>query len=374
MKRKFTRNSAPRNCSFEKLEDRQHFSVYTVTSAAASGNGTLDAAILAVNADRQPGTDTIRFDIGNGGDQNIVVSSPLPTITHSVIIDGQTQNGDPTPIWIKGSGLVIDAGDSSISHLTISAPAGQSDITLENGNFDTVRGCYLNVPTSGVGVTLSNSSRDQIGTITSDYYSSLSNFILGMRGTGDAICIQGNSSNNTVAGNELENCSDGVYVGSAASWNTIISNQLQGNTAEGIFDSGTNTSIVSNDSSHNGGDGLFEDGTSAFVSGNKFNSNGKNGVELAEPSSHAFASHASVSDNTIYGNWANGVLVESSDNTVGTQNTIYDNTNDGILVELSASGTSVNGNSVFGNTNEQIQIDRLLPVIVPIRIRIVFFG
>jgi hypothetical protein len=64
---------------------------YTVTSTADSGAGTLRQAILDANAN--PGADTIAFGIVGSGVHTIAPASPLPTITDPVTIDGYTQSG-----------------------------------------------------------------------------------------------------------------------------------------------------------------------------------------------------------------------------------------------------------------------------------------
>ena len=102
-------------------------SAYVVTSPGDGSTGdTLRWAILQVNSDTQP--DTIQFKIPGGGVQAIQLSSPLPTIVDSVVIDGTTQRnyqGSPL-IQIDGSklgagsnGLVVSAGNSTIRGLAI---------------------------------------------------------------------------------------------------------------------------------------------------------------------------------------------------------------------------------------------------------------
>ena len=89
-------------------------SSYVVTSTDDSASaGTLRSAILAANADTDPDTFDIEFDIpaSTAPDLNvpfegfdpitqtwrITLNSPLPTITHSVIIDGYSQANDGIP-------------------------------------------------------------------------------------------------------------------------------------------------------------------------------------------------------------------------------------------------------------------------------------
>src|SRR5689334_23818203 len=68
---------------------------FHVTTAADNGDnsnptpGSLRKAIL--DADKNPGLDTIDFNILGGGVHKISLSVPLPTITDPVVIDGYTQ-------------------------------------------------------------------------------------------------------------------------------------------------------------------------------------------------------------------------------------------------------------------------------------------
>ena len=77
-------------------------------------------AILDANAN--PGLDTIVFSIPGSGLHTINVSSGLPSITEAVLIDGTTQpielDGSATPIFTGG--LTVAGGQGSvIRNLTI---------------------------------------------------------------------------------------------------------------------------------------------------------------------------------------------------------------------------------------------------------------
>ena len=65
---------------------------FVVTTTADSGPGTLRQAILDSNT-AAGGSNTIEFAIPGTGAQTIALSSPLPLITTSVLIDGTTQPG-----------------------------------------------------------------------------------------------------------------------------------------------------------------------------------------------------------------------------------------------------------------------------------------
>src|SRR5262249_18160277 len=98
---------------------------FTVTNTNDSGTGSLRQAILDANAN--PGLDTITFAIGSGP-RTIAPLSPLPTITDRVVIDGTTQPGYAGAPLIELSGanagsgadgLSITAGGSTVVALVI---------------------------------------------------------------------------------------------------------------------------------------------------------------------------------------------------------------------------------------------------------------
>src|SRR5438132_13693046 len=64
---------------------------FTVTNTNDSSAGSLRQAILDANAN--PGTDTIAFNIPGSGVKTINPTSSLPLITDPLIIDGTTQPG-----------------------------------------------------------------------------------------------------------------------------------------------------------------------------------------------------------------------------------------------------------------------------------------
>jgi hypothetical protein len=64
---------------------------YTVTSTADAGAGTLRQAILDANTN--PGADTIAFNITGSGVHTIQPATDYPAFTESVTIDGYTQSG-----------------------------------------------------------------------------------------------------------------------------------------------------------------------------------------------------------------------------------------------------------------------------------------
>ena len=64
---------------------------YTVMTTADSGAGSLRQAILDANAN--PGADTIDFNITGSGVHTIAPATALPTITEAATINGYSQPG-----------------------------------------------------------------------------------------------------------------------------------------------------------------------------------------------------------------------------------------------------------------------------------------
>src|SRR5450631_1213300 len=102
--------------------------VYTVTTNADSGTGSLRAAITSANTD--PGS-TIQFDSSvftGGAASAITLLSDLPEIDASVTIDASTATG----VTIDGNhlyqGLFVASGTVVIDDLTIANAVAQGSL------------------------------------------------------------------------------------------------------------------------------------------------------------------------------------------------------------------------------------------------------
>jgi hypothetical protein len=134
-----TRNSA--------RKEIKRFASSTVMQTADTGAGSLRDAIVQLNQDPNPGVDTIAFSIGSGA-ETIIPMSPLPSINHSVIIDGTTQPGfagtplielDGAQAGSSANGLVIAAGNSTVMDLVINRFA-LDGILLQTSGGDSIQG------------------------------------------------------------------------------------------------------------------------------------------------------------------------------------------------------------------------------------------
>src|SRR5688500_8205429 len=122
--RRQPRRNAPRRAApspIERFEPRVLFAVFTVTTTADDGEGSLRAAITAANDNLNPPDDIdfIFFEIPGTGIPTITPLSPLPVITDAVIIDATNPANFPSPsVELDGSlagpdadGLVIASTD-----------------------------------------------------------------------------------------------------------------------------------------------------------------------------------------------------------------------------------------------------------------------
>src|SRR5262249_2727552 len=73
------------------LEKRTLLAVFTITNISDSGPGSFRQAILDANAN--PGLDTVDFSIPQAVLHTITPLSGLPTITSPIIVDGYSQPG-----------------------------------------------------------------------------------------------------------------------------------------------------------------------------------------------------------------------------------------------------------------------------------------
>ena len=137
----------------ETLDNRDLPSVFTVTTTADSGPGSLRQAILDTNA--AAGADTIAFNIPGTGVHTIVPTSRLPKITDAVVIDGYTQPGsrpntagpgfvsnglqtiqiDGNQVFgIRPEGLELTAGHSTVRGLLVQNFRGNDVQLWGDGN------------------------------------------------------------------------------------------------------------------------------------------------------------------------------------------------------------------------------------------------
>lgn len=223
---------------------------FTVINTTDGGTGSLRQAILDANAN--PGSDVIAFNIPGAGAHTITPGTALPDVTESVTIDGTTQPGFVgfPLIELDGSstmfvnGLTLLASNCVIRGMVVgrfgTGLACSSDGNKIEGNFigTDVTGTGKSGNTSE-GVLVGGSNNTIGGTATAAYNLISGNNNRGISiGAGTLNQVQGNFIGTDVTGLVvLDNGFQGVVVGSAAniiggatpgSRNVISGNQVRG--------------------------------------------------------------------------------------------------------------------------------------------------
>ena len=364
--------------TYEDVENGQDSNVATVTilvnpltlvvtNTLDDGSpGSLPWAINLANSDPSSDPVTIDFDIPGTGPFVIQPTTPLPAITHSVIINGYSQpgasantntfgQGDNAVILIdingssvsNSDGLDIEASNSVIEGLAINQFSNDA-IHLESAGGDVVEGNFLGTDPTGensegnnVGVYIDNVGANTIGGLTPAALNVLSG------NNSEGITINGsNATGNLIAGN---------YIGTDATGTNRLPNgmglEFQNNSWGNTV--GGSVSGAGNLISGNNGDATKIDGGcyNIVIQGNLI------GTDAAGTSGLV--------------NYGNGVDINGNNNTIGgttpgSGNVLSDNSGDGIVLVFSSAsdnlmegnliGTDITGTQPLGNGNEGIDL------------------
>ncbi len=342
------RRAGRNRLSLERLEARELLATYTVIDTNDDTNmGSLRWAITQVDNDSSP--DIIKFAIPDTGVQTIKLGSPLPQITKTVFIYGESQpNYASSPlIAIDGSSLSAadvvlwdSAASSTINGLAIGGCPG-TGILLTGGGGSLIEGCYVGTidgtdpDPNGSGIDIFGSSGNTIGGGFGSYYS---NVISGNTNQGIAIGDAIETDNNVVEGNGIGVTADGstgLGNGSGgilldhASHSTISGNVISGNTGDGILIqqmSGPSSANLITDN-HIGTD---SGGSTAIP-------NTLNGIHLTA------ATGTTITHDLLSGNGGSGIVLD-----VGTQ---------GTLIQSNTIGTDATGKVHLANTMNGIDAE-----------------
>jgi len=362
--------------------------IYTVTTTADSGAGSLRQAVLDANSN--PGIDTIAFNIPGSGVQTITFASEID-VTDPVVIDGYTQPGsspntDPAVsnavilIDLQGAdgsqnGLMVTAGTLEIHGVALRHFATALGFMSGGGSF--VGGCFVGPLPSGLtsdgsfnGIASAGTGPDTIGDGTPANRNVISGNAQGVGATnsGGPTIVQGNLIGTNAAGTAaLPNQTGilsavGIQVGggTAGQGNVISGNAIDG-FHETSFAAKELHSIVGNlvglDATGvsplgNGGVGIYVDSDSPNITSNVVAANGSHGIDLGN------SIFVTVSNNDIglnvagseLGNRGAGIhsLTANMSSIVG--NTIADN-QAGIWMEAPGFGKTfvIGSNQIFEN-------------------------
>ena len=256
---------------------------YTVTNTNDSGAGSLRQAILDANGN--PGLDTIVFNVPGSGVHTITPATPLPAITDPATINGYSQPGasantlavgDDAVLLIEldgttsgGTGIEISAGGSTVRGLVINHfnPA----VALDTAGGDAIAGNFIGTDPTGA-VAVGNG-----GVFGSVAMNGGTGHVIGGPNPPDRNLISGNVGSYT------------VFIGGSSTGNVIQSNYI-GTDATGMAALGNGTGIgIWNGSSTVGG----LTATPGSPPGNLISGNGGAGIEI---------SGAATTGNVVQGN------------------------------------------------------------------------
>ncbi len=319
------RNAALASLVFCLAASSLSAATFTVTNVNDSGAGSLRQAILDANAN--PGLDTIAFNISGSGVQTIAPSTTLDAITGPVVIDGYTQPGaSPNTLAVGDNAVILIKIDGGSSNPVLGFAFGSDGSTLR-----------------GVSIVQAFNG----GTMT---------------------FFQG--GNNTIAGNFLGVAPDGVTLGG---FQGAIDIQGGNNSVGGTQPADRNV-LASNNS-----DMILADGNGTVIQGNYFNvnaagtaglGNGRSGVNVEFGTGVTIGGSAPGAANVI-GTWLVRAVqigeacacttdtISIQGNLVGTDATgtvgISNGTNDAISVGR-ASNVTIVGNVITNRTGIGIDL------------------
>ncbi len=338
---------------------------------------SLREAIIAAN--NTAGTDTIDFNIAGSGVKTINVSSALPVITGSIIIDGYSQSGSSANTLATGNnsvlnvvlngatagvgvnGLNLDSGSSGseIRGLVIQGFSG-SGIFGQYSNSHTIAGNWIGVSSDGTtaagngagGIILNFSDSNTIGgSSTADRNVISGNTGVGVTLSGQGSLILNNYIGTNAAGTaDLGNSSHGVLLNGFGS-HTIggagsqLRNVISGNDGSGIYSSNSGYNTIQGNFI-----GLNAAGTLAIANG----TSGQNtsGISIYGGTPQFIGGTAAGSGNVISGNLGNkagGILLSGVSQ--------YSSMTPSIQVYGNLIGTDATGSTAVGNQSAGLYVE-----------------
>ncbi|MFG1675354.1 hypothetical protein [Micromonospora sp. NPDC049282] len=368
---------------------------FVVVTAADAGAGSLRDAIVQANAN--PGPDTIEFRIPGGGVQVITLAANLPSITDPVKIRGYTQPGAAqagpgTPAALRivlnasnvAFGLDLRADDSLIAGLVIRGAAGPiagapcaNDGLCVAGANNVIRGNYIGVGYAGMnplgnnggGIEVEGDGNTIGGPAPEDRNVISANLDSGIAISGAHNLVQGNLVGTNSVGTARLGNDTGVEI--TGDGNTVAANVISGNRFDGVeVDNLGSTNVLEGNSIGtditglvpigNGGDGVDIDsgsdnrvGGSTTGAGNVISANGGDGVRLDSNGHRVEGNYIGLGADgfTALGNAGHGVRVHGDAHVIGglaeeSRNVISTNGGAGVFLETNADEIQVLGNAI----------------------------
>ena len=324
-----------------------------VINTSDSGLGSLRSAITYANS--APGTQTITFNVPGAGPTTpaqIVVGSPLPPLTESVVIDGSTQPGwDGLPVVDlrgtgSGTGLYLQASGVTIRGLAINsfnqgilASGAANNAIIENNVIGSDR--FL---TSGIGNNQGISFSGSSSQIRNNAIVANIEGLIVINGASSNTILNNGIGTSVGGANVLGNSWNGVVLYNGANNNVFLSNFISGNLGFGV------------DMQHSGA--LAQVANTSFWS----NTIGLNASAAAAPNGLG-GIHVNNAPNTqiggdsskrnyISGNTGHGVLIEGG------------NLNPAPVVSFNYIGLNPGGSIDLGNTGDGVHVGGVSSAIV----------
>jgi hypothetical protein len=330
--------------------------MFTVNSVGDTGSGSGlagDLRYCLTQANATPGPNTIQFAIPAAGVQVINLTSALPAIANSVVIDGYTQAG--------ASPNTLATGDNAILTVELNGAAagsGVNGLTINTGGC-TIRGLVLD-NFSANGILVSGTSAGG-NTIEGNFIGPDSSGVSAHGNALDGILIGGGAAGNTIGGNAPDtrniisgNGNNGVELDAPS--NTIEGNYIGTDVTGNVGLGNASRGVVIQD------DGETIGGT-AVGAGNVISANSLEGIlfynatsGIANPVGSLVAGNTiglGADGTTALGNQVYGVYValDSQFVTIGgitsaARNVISSNVNFGIISDAGAAHLTIQGNYI----------------------------
>ena len=338
--------------------------VFTVTNVNDSGSGSLRQAILDANAN--PGADTINFNIPSPGVQTITPTTVLPDITNTVAINGYSQPGSSANTLANGNNAVILIRLDEFK-MAGASPAGLN-FTGAGAGGSSVRGlcivrCYrgiqineaANVTIAGnwIGMDLDGIARGMIsfeGIYVASFFNPANNIVIGGTTPADRNVISGNWKGIYFNGAKVANCFvQGNFIGTDPTGTLPRGNMfcgVQSLSATNLTIGGPSAAarnLICGATSAGGAGVAIQNGGGCVIQGNHIGTDVTGQYDLGNISDgiNIFTSQNNrITDNQIVNNRANGINLASSTGTVVENN----------LIGTDASGTRPLGNALAGIT------------------------
>ena len=315
----------------ESLESRSLLSTFTVVNTLDTPPnssyippGSLRDAVTRVNADTQPGVDTINFAIGSGAKTIKLGYYSLPAIKHSVVIDGTSQPGfvgtpiieldGTTAFYGGGYGLDLIGGNSTVKGLVINRFRNDGILIAGPKGGDIIEGNYIGTDTTGT-VALGN------GGFGVDVHYMCPNNTIGGTAVAARNLISGNGGKWGDAGvllNSSGNIVEGKSIGTDVAGAQALGNHGAGVTVVGFTGNtiGGTTPGAGNIIAYNAGDGVMVNtGTGNPIRQNSIFANGGLGIDLQSAANNSQPSPVLISAVSSGGSIAIGGTLTSAANT-----------------------------------------------------------